>query len=208
MLVAGSVDVDEALETIAKARPVFHSEADFQFALAWQVKSVDPEIQVTLESRPLPGVHLDLAFARRDQYSAIELKYLTRRWDGAHDGEQYRLANQSAHDYGRYGVVKDVSRVESFIRDRPGANGAVIVLTNDPAYRSARDDSAANDSAFRISDGRVLHGTHSWRRPPASVERGRSLEISRPYALTWAPYSTLKDGTELWKLVIELPAFS
>lgn len=39
---------------LAGLRPVFHSEADFQLALAWQVQHADPHATVRLETRPSP----------------------------------------------------------------------------------------------------------------------------------------------------------
>lgn len=46
MLIAGTVDLEEALRTLAQLRPVFHSEADFQLALAWHVQQQDPKMLV------------------------------------------------------------------------------------------------------------------------------------------------------------------
>ena len=117
-------------------RPVFHSEADFQLAFAWQVKQADPLIDVYLETRPAPGVHLDLAFERRDlgAYTAIELKYPTRKWVGEVDGQRYELKSHGAQDITAYDVVKDIVRVERFIASRPSANGAVIVVGNNPNF--------------------------------------------------------------------------
>ena len=81
MKIAGTVDLNEILRELSELRPVFHSEADFQLALGWQVKQHDPEVNVRLETRPAPGVHLDLAFEHplTPGSTALELKYLTRR---------------------------------------------------------------------------------------------------------------------------------
>ena len=51
MLLAGACDLEELLRRLATRRPVFHSERDFQVALAWEVKLADPEIDVYLETR-------------------------------------------------------------------------------------------------------------------------------------------------------------
>jgi hypothetical protein len=98
LLIAGSVDLGATLAELARLRPVFHSEADFQLALAWQVQRRDARMLVRLETRPLPGVHLDLALARPDlgRYTAVELKYLTRAWSGEVAGERYELKNHGA----------------------------------------------------------------------------------------------------------------
>lgn len=42
------MSLDAVLERLALLRPVFHSEADFQQALAWEVHSIDPSLRVRL----------------------------------------------------------------------------------------------------------------------------------------------------------------
>lgn len=134
--IAGGADLTSTLQALASLRPVFHSEADFQMAFAWQVKVHDPQVEVYLETRPAEGVHLDVAFERRDlgAYTAIELKYLTRAWIGTIAGQHYELKNHGAQDVRAYDVVKDICRVEEFTAKRPGASGAVIVITNDRGH--------------------------------------------------------------------------
>jgi len=74
-------------------------------------------MRVRLETRPAPGVHLDLDFARPDlgRATAVELKYLTRAWTGVVDGERFELKNHGALNICAYDVVKDVVRVEKFV---------------------------------------------------------------------------------------------
>jgi len=61
------------------------------------------------------------------------------------DGQLAKLAWQvitvshSAQDIRAYDCIKDVSRVEKFANNRPGADGAVVVLTNDSNYWTARN---------------------------------------------------------------------
>jgi hypothetical protein len=73
------------LGTLHQSRPVFHSEADFQQALAWAIHMSDPSARVRLETRPAPGMRLDLLIWRPylSRYLALELKYLTATaWSG------------------------------------------------------------------------------------------------------------------------------
>jgi len=207
MLIAGSLDLVTTLKNLAARRPVFHSERDFQLALAWEIQSADRQMRVYLETRPAEGVHLDLACERPDlrSYTAIELKYLTRRWDGDVEGQEFHLKDQGAHDYGRYGVVKDVWRIETFTRLRPGSNGAVITLTNDERYWNPSTGSTASDAAFRIGEGEVLEGARSWARPPASTERSGALDLSGRYRMLWSDFSSFGEGGRLRQLVIEVP---
>jgi hypothetical protein len=62
-----------------------------------------------------------------------------------------------------YDIVKEISRVERFISGAASADGAVIVLANDPSYwRPAKIDGTSNAAAFRVSEGVVPNGTRSW----------------------------------------------
>ena len=54
------LDLDAAIMRLAARRPVFHSEADFQFALAWQIHTDHPAAHIRLETRPLPEENLRL----------------------------------------------------------------------------------------------------------------------------------------------------
>ena len=96
MLLAGKVPLDAVLARLAALRPVFHSEADFQQAFAWEVRMHDPTVRVRLETRPAPGMRLDLLLTSEDgeRRSAVELKYLTRLWTGDFAGERFELKDQ------------------------------------------------------------------------------------------------------------------
>jgi hypothetical protein len=213
VLVAGSIDLDETLSALALLRPVFHSEADFQLALAWQIQQRDPAMLVRLETRPAPGVHLDLAFARPDigRTTAVELKYLTRAWTGDVGGERYELKDHGAQDIRAYDVVKDVVRVEKFIGPLPGADGAVVVVTNDPSYwRPAKMNDSSNAAAFRVSEGIVLVGPRVWgpnTGPGTMKGRVDALDVGGQYEMRWNVYSRLPGGgrgAEFRCLVIEI----
>lgn len=207
MLIADSVDLTDTMAKLAKRRPVFHSEADFQFAFAWEVQSADQLMRVYLETRPYESVHLDLAFERPDleAYTAVEVKYLTRRLDGDDEAQVYALKNHSAHDHRRYDVVRDIERVEKFTELRPGANGAVILLANDPAYWRESAGSTASDAAFRVGEGAILEGERAWGKGPADVKRQLPLNLSGTYEMRWSDYSQ-PNGHLFRQLVIGIPA--
>lgn len=96
---------------------MFHSEADFQHSLAWHMKLADPAARIRLETRLVRGMRLDILVESRGRRTAIELKYLVRRFHGEIGGESFDLPDQSAHDISRYDVVKDIVRTESFVAD-------------------------------------------------------------------------------------------
>ncbi len=45
------IDMEEILRKLSKERPVFHSERDFQHALAWKIHEQYPDMNVRLEKR-------------------------------------------------------------------------------------------------------------------------------------------------------------
>lgn len=71
-------DIHSLLAGLARKRPVFHSEADFQFALAWEIRK-RRGFDVRLEFPPFPNERMRLDIWVPELGTAIELKYLTRK---------------------------------------------------------------------------------------------------------------------------------
>lgn len=190
-------DVLRVLTGFATDRPVFHSEADFQHTLAWALQQTRPRLRIRLETRPRPGVRLDLQVTDpADGTSvAIEMKYLTDTWEGTVGGETYRLLRQSAQDIRAYDCIKDIGRVEQLIRIGYATSGLVLVLANDPSYwRAPGHGRATNADAFRLHDGLVIVGSRAWgpqAGPGTSRGREEATELSGEYRLTWQDYSNV-----------------
>jgi hypothetical protein len=187
--------VKEAMNRLALRRPVFHSEADFQHGLAWQIQLDCPDARVRLETRPLEGrsVFLDLSVTLGEVRVAVELKYLVRALSTTVDGERFDLRSQSAHDVRRYDVIKDVCRVEELVAARVADVGFVVVLTNDPAYWTP-GRAGTVDTAFRLHEGHTLAGELAWAaHAGAGTMRNRedSLLVAGSYPVRWSDYSDL-----------------
>jgi hypothetical protein len=71
-------ELRDLLDRLGQTRPIFHSEADFQHAFAWEIHLRHPTARVRLEQHIKPGLHLDLGFEVGGQRTAVELKYLVR----------------------------------------------------------------------------------------------------------------------------------
>lgn len=56
------LDIHEIMHLLSMWRPIFHSEADFQFSLAWLIKKKYPDCEIRLEFVPEfnPSLHLDI----------------------------------------------------------------------------------------------------------------------------------------------------
>ncbi|WP_456598803.1 hypothetical protein [Blastococcus sp. SYSU DS0616] len=210
--IARSVAVASVMAELARTRPVFHSEADFQFAFAQAVRTLDPDIQIRLELplRQVEGLkgsqYLDLMCRRPDARTAVELKYFTRAWTGKDDitGEEFVLRHHSATDLARRNVVFDIARLEQFCRAGLADNGLAIMLTNDPNLWRPSKRLASNDREFHINDGRTLSGTLRWAR---DMYPGNARTLSGTYPVRWHDHSSVEgpNGTFRW-LVIEVVA--
>jgi hypothetical protein len=193
---ASRIDPVELMSDLAGERPVFHSEADFQLALGWLIQQRSPSAKVRLEYRAAyldRRGYLDLWIVDGEAATAIELKYFTRPFEGAVDGEQFVLLNQGAQDISRYDFVRDVERVESVVDHGLATSGFAIALTNDSSYwRTPAIPRETADGAFRLHEGRTLEGTLGWSPSTgAGTMRGREKahELRRRHHIEWHDYS-------------------
>jgi hypothetical protein len=193
------MDVSAALSALAVRRPIFHSERDFQHALAWQIQLAYPAAQIRLETRPRRGVHLDLLVHLDGTSTAIELKYLLAGLRATVSGETFNLPHQSANDISRHDVVKDITRVEAMLADGYADHGHVLVLTNDRSYWQPTARADTIDAQFRLYEGRVLEGTLRWADRAGTgttARRDTPLTLTGRHACHWSDYSQvhLDDG--------------
>lgn len=193
-------EIQAVLARLAKKRPVFHSEADFQHALAWELQLGSPGAQIRLEKQVATQgsrVHLDLFFQSDDIEIAIELKYKTRLGKLFHAGEEYALRNQSAQDIGRHDFIKDIHRLERYLESHKNAVGFAILLTNDRTYWNGSKKGDAVDTEFRVHEGRVLQGGAMWGAKASAGtkhKREEPITLQGKYTMKWSNYSSLGNA--------------
>ena len=131
-----SLDIRRILESLVARRPIFHSEADFQHALAWEITRQYGAAEMRLEVRPFPGeaMALDLLVQLESRTTAIELKHRTRALDVTVGGERFVLKNQAAHPIASYDCCKDLARLEWFVRAGVSDCGFLVILKNDQLF--------------------------------------------------------------------------
>lgn len=191
------LDVSSAIRDLANKRRVFHSEADFQHALAWEIHLRHPDAKIRLEYRPPtagPRVYVDLWVVIGAAAWAIELKYKTRRLEVEDAGERFTLMNHSAQDIGRYDFLRDIVRLELLTAEQPRVRGAAILLTNDSGYWSTARSAETVDAAFRLHEGRSLSGHLAWGAgASAGTMRSREapIALAAAYRVAWQDYSQL-----------------
>ncbi len=194
------MDLSKPLVELSNSRKVFHSEADFQFALAWKIQEAYPTAKVRLEYCPScikTTMHIDILVIIDDDWYPIELKYKTLKCVKDHQGEIFTLKNHGAQDIGRYDFLKDVQRIEKFRRALPKfKKGFSILLTNDPAYwsNSGRVDTVYYQ--FKISEHQIKTGKMDWASHAGKgTMKGResSIELEGEYQINWKMYSQLDE---------------
>lgn len=183
------------IEALRKKRKVFHSEADFQFALAWEIQRAYPNAEIRLEYPPRnePNRYIDILVSIQGYVYPIELKYKTKKMSADVDSEQFNLKNHGAQDIGAYDFVKDICRVESFASHLDGFKcGYVIWLTNDPYYWRAPRNSNAGYVEFSVHHGARKSGTMNWGSSVGvGTTKGRenALLLRNEYEIAWWEYS-------------------
>ena len=191
-----ALDIHRLMASLAQARPVFYSEADFQFALAWQIQEQMPNCSVRLEYRPFEdqSVYLDIWIPTLG--TAIELKYKTRQLSVSlpPDAELFSLRDHSATDLARYDFLADVQRLERLVRENgPVRQGFAVLLTNDRRYWSIpKGETTTDDAAFRLHERRQLSGTLTWAHKgqmAAKRARQRPIVLLGSYEMCWHTHS-------------------
>lgn len=204
-LIAGAVPLARVMETLSSKRPIFHSEADFQFSFAQTVTALDPKVDCRLE-RPMRNPdtgktdYLDLLCTGVGGETAIEFKYFTRRWRGLVGGEAFELRAHAATDLLRLHFVHDVVRLERFGLERAGL---AVLLTNEPGLWT-KTERKSRDRDFHLYEGRQLKGTLLWADGTyAANTRG----IRGTYLLEWQDYSDPdgQRGGPFRYLALEVP---
>lgn len=112
-----SINFEDVLAQLAKVWPVFHSEADFQHALAWALHKSLPAANIRLEFKPLPQepIYVDIWLVDDARSVALELEYWIRKIDVSVNGEQFNLRYNAASDGARYDAWKDAQRLEHIV---------------------------------------------------------------------------------------------
>ena len=182
------LDIHALLEGLAEKRRVFHSEADFQFALAWEIRDRNLAVRLEYPRKPNEKRYLDIWLP--EVKVAIELKYFKKKLDVEVGGERFALTNQGAQDINRYHFVSDIERVEG------AGGGFAIALTNDPNYWTRGVKENPIDAAFRLHDGRTLPANKplAWAPHAATGMKKPPVRLQHSYALAWRDYGSSLTG--------------
>lgn len=194
---------DRELDTLDR---VFHSEADFQHSLAWQIQVKYNNPKIRLERRIdlkdvkpyLDDIYVDIWIETENRIIPIELKYKTDEFSGEIENEKVQLRSQGRHPPNRFDFVADIERIETIIELFDIDRGYAIFLTNDSAYWKPPNKNVI-DSDFRLHDS--LSGKLTWsdRASPntKTKKRDRPINLSGKYNLNWKHYHYSKPNTNV-----------
>lgn len=197
---------DSAMASLADKRPVFHSESDFQLALAWEIQTLHPDADLRLEKRVAdkPRIELDLLVRLSGRSLGIELKYPRSKLEVEIGGELFVLAT-GAPDLERYDALKDVARLERLVSEGVIDEGCLILLTNAPRIWSpAATPSPTVYDDFRLHEGREVAGTLDWGPTTGEgtkIGRTEPVTLNGRYTLTWRDFSQSGPATFRYLLV-------
>jgi hypothetical protein len=201
------------MESLSRKRGVFHLESDFQFALAWEIKSLYPDCELRLEvpfNFESKG-RIDILVRFGDAIFPIELKYLKKALKYTVDDEPFVLA-EGVHDMEMYDCIGDINRMESFCGNLKGFHtGYVVWLTNDSAYW----DSSYNASyynEFHAPNGSIKTGKMYFNplnprtnKPPQILKERKyqnPIILNGSYQIKWNDYSDLGVAKGLFKYAV------
>ncbi len=206
------IDITAILNSLAERRPFFHSEADFQYAFAWEINLARPKVDIRLEypeSTENNRYHIDVRIENKDEIIAVELKYKTL--SDPIGKEQYKLKSHGAQDQGRYDFIKDIQRLEHVVHAAENGKeftGYAILLTNDSNYWKGNDISKNTaDAAFKIYPGRILNGHLNWTENTSAgtkKNREKEIELKGSYKVEWKDYKSQEDNYGFRYLAIKV----
>lgn len=197
------IDMVDVLNKLSVERPVFHSEADFQFALAWKIQESYPSAVIRLEKRialSRDEIYIDIHVREKSDIILIEVKYKTKSVCITMGCEKFKLKDQSAQNCNRYDFIKDISRIETCLRKNQAKCGFAIFLTNDPNYWEQNGKNAI-DQDFRIHCGRrICAGCELKWKDGASqgTKKGREdpIKLENNYRFCWKNYSGITNNKD------------
>ncbi len=204
-----------ALSLLAADKRIFCSEADFQFALAWELQKLLPQgALIFLEKGiyvSLDTYYVDIVVESGGKNYYIELKYHTSICNWHYCGALIQLKDQGAQDLLRYDYLKDIYRLQNIANNREEgqfARGFAVILTNDRlVYDAPSVFKKTLDCGFRIHD-RLGSGVSKYPVPGLvawnNTGKGsghwtntgqRKLSFSIPPINTaWDQYLSFKDS--------------
>ncbi len=186
------LNIHAVMTELAKTRPIFHSEADFQHALAWRIQKLMPNCEIRLEVSPSPFPRMSLDIWLPTEETVMELKYFGQNLNIEWASERFVLPNRAAVNVSRYGFVKDIQRLERVVaRWKPANSGLAVLLTNTPRFWKHTRGSHL-DADFHVYEGRKITNEREliWLNTAGQL-RESPIKSQDSYSMRWRDYSEI-----------------
>ena len=218
-------NIDTVLQNLAKNRPLFHNERDFQFELAWQIKELyHCEVRLEYYYKTIDNSkrrYIDIIAFDKSYCIAFELKYKTKFFNGKVKNEVYNLKNQYARDLGCAYVLSDLCRLQKLIISKTEIGGRklnkgyVIFLTNDENYIDIDFGENTLFAKCALKNGETIKGDMRFPKSyngkdlsqtSAASFKNKDLDFgNEEYLINWADdYNNRTDAAKIYKLIFEI----
>jgi hypothetical protein len=201
-----TINFQMVMSHLSARRSVFHSEADFQFALAWEIQSLYPTAAIYFEKpfavplgSQLAKVELDLFVVIGSTRIAIEMKYPKARWSGTVNGEDFNLSPTGQSDRQLRLFAEDLRRVEALVTQALADEGHAVLLTNSAQMWQVAPSTNNQYHDFTLPNGRRLPTQLVWASDPTSQY---TVNLNKTRLVSWHHFST-PPGTAFNYLVLD-----
>lgn len=205
-------DIYRVLHELSKTNPLFCSELEFQFYLAWKIKEIYQEdfhicIEYPLKNYAGKNRNIDLLLIDKcGGYIPIELKYKTSKFEYSWNGFDYKLKDQSANDLTKYGHLKDISRIEYFKEtENKFLVGYVITITNQNKTWQKVLNPAQTDYEFSLEDGiKIYKGIKKWQKCVSGYneEKNPPITLKNDYVIHWQDFYNFNQPHGLFRTLV------
>lgn len=199
--------IKQILGDLSKKRPIFHSEADFQHALAWEIHQKLNKIDIRLEKRfmvnTLDEIYVDIYLKLKNVSIVIETKYTTKKLEIELNGEEFVLKDHRGLTERRKDFLYDIYRLEKLKNEKKITKGYAIFLTNNPSYWT-QPQKDTNDKSFRIHEGQKIQKgqSYTYSKSTGKNKVNITLKLEKEYSFKWTPYSSSKDNNYEFKYLL------
>lgn len=205
-------DIYRVLEKLSKTNPLFNSELEFQFYLAWKIKELYKDIYTICLEYPLKNYqgknrNIDLVLVcNNGGLIPIELKYKTSKFEYSFNNINYKLKDQRANDLSKYGHLKDVSRIEYFKEtEKNFLVGYVITITNQAKTWQKILSPKQTDFEFSLENGStVCKGVKCWHICKSNHNKNKYLPITlkNDYFINWHDFIIFDKPNGVFKVLV------
>lgn len=205
-------DIYRVIEELSKTNPLFNSELEFQFYLAWKIKELYKDIYTICLEYPLKNYqeknrNIDLVLVcNNGGLIPIELKYKTSKFEYFFNNINYKLKDQSANDLNKYGHLKDVSRIEYFKEtEKNFLVGYAITITNQAKTWQKILSPKQTDFEFSLENcSTVCKGVKCWHICKSDHNKNNYLSITlkNDYFINWHDFKIFDKPNGVFKVLV------